>query len=97
MSVAIRSECLWNKNFQTAFVIAICPPAQTRIPKRARTLCDRRHSGLCDQSTHAQAVSARKKATKLGGLVKEKENSRSLCHEGAAHNLNNTISVGTLI
>jgi hypothetical protein len=33
----------------------------------------------------------------LDGLVKEKENSRALCHEGAAHNLNNTISVGTLI
>jgi hypothetical protein len=48
MSAAIRSECLRNTNFQTAFVIAICPPAQTRRPKRACALCDGGHSWLCD-------------------------------------------------
>jgi hypothetical protein len=39
---------------------------QTRIPKRACTLCDRRHSGLCDQSTTRSSCLSKKKGHQTG-------------------------------
>jgi hypothetical protein len=69
--------------------------------KHVRTSKARRswRAFFCTISTNGNAndFQKEKRPPTLGGLVKEEKSSRALCHKGAAHNLNNTIAVGTLI